>query len=320
MSEFRKPDLLIVRAMSTWDKQASIRSKPIPKINLEEVEDKKTFYSAEMAPIANHPLILERGEEARSKVLTLYLLGSTRFTDWIEDQIVIPVSMNLANSALGDLEFSTGLRLDSRRCVVDEAHHSLFTSSIEEEVKAATGVEFETPTAPLFFRKLRRLMRATPTEFRHLIPLGFAICSETLITGTLATLHRDEKVISGIRTMFLDHAQDESRHSALFGVIFEKLLPQLSTKHKQFLLPLFPDFIRWFTEPELGYYRAGLKTLGLDLSASEIDQILAESYPQAEIDKIVLDAARPSVKILEAKGIFADSKIRDAFAERKLIA
>jgi hypothetical protein len=316
-NNYRQPELSVVPAMATWNQKSGGRSKPLPVIAPEEIEQGHVLYATDLAPIVHHPLIVARGAIARKKVLTLYLLASTRFTDWIEDRVVIPVSLDIANLNLG-LEFSTGLRMDARRCVFDEAFHSFFTSKIEEEARAATGVEFETQVTPQFFRKIEQAIKRAPKEFRHLIPLGFAICSETLITGTLATLHRDENVVLGVRTMFLDHAQDESRHSALFAAVLETLLPQLTEKQTQFLLPLFPDFIRWFTEPDLNYFRAGLKTLGLDLTSYEIEQILYESYPQEVIDQIVVEAARPSVKILEVKGIFRDPKIRDAFAKRGL--
>ncbi len=291
----------------------------MPTIDLEELHDQnRFFYSPALAPVVDHPLILERGLPAKKQVLTLYFLGSSRFTDWIEDRIVLPVSINLANADLG-LDLKTGLRLDARRCVVDEGYHSLFTSSVEEEVKAASGVEFELSSPPMFIQRLKQLKSKTPTEFLHIIDLGFSIASETLITGTLSTLHRDERVISGVRKVFMDHASDEVRHSFLFGTIFEEMLTQLTDKQKQFLLPLMPDFIRFFTEPDLEYYRAGIKSLDLELTGAEVDQILEESYPQSVIDETVLDAARPSVQILEAKGIFKDSKIRDAFQEKRLL-
>lgn len=306
-----------VPAMKTWDQDAAVRSKPFPTISRDEVEEGKFFYSPDLAPILHHPLIQKMDMEAKKKIFALYFRSSSLFTDWIEDRVVIPVSIDLANQSLG-LDLNIGLRLDARNCVADEAHHSNFTSRVEEKVRVISGVGYESKKQPLFYRKLMKALHEAPAEIKHLILLGFSICSETLITGTLATVHRDEKVVSGIRDMFLQHSQDEARHSALFGAVFETMLPQLSDEQKRLLLPMFPDFIRWFTEPDTEYLIEGMKSLHLDLTDAQVEQIVAESYPLAIMDKIVNEAARPAVKILAAKGIFRDPQIRDAFAERKL--
>jgi quercetin dioxygenase-like cupin family protein len=310
--------LSVVSANDTWDTKSSVRSKPMPNLLMEDVEAGKGFFSYALAPIAKHPRIVEMGTVVQKKVLALYLLASTSFTDSIEDMIVLPVSTAIASGGYV-LTFSESLQVDARRCMVDEAHHGLFTKRIEIQVTHVSGVGFPYQKSPLFLRRLRRKIRQMPAKYRPLAVLCFCICSETLITGTLATLHKDPAVVQGIRDMYLDHAQDEARHSSLFAGVLEAILPQLDNEAKQALIPLFPEFIRWFIEPDLDYFAAGLRSLNLGLRPMEIQQILHESYPVATVEQIVWEAARPSVKILQGKGVLDDSRIKDIFQQNGLI-
>jgi quercetin dioxygenase-like cupin family protein len=168
------PDVKLseIPANDTWDIKASVRRKKLPNVLMEELEQGKQFFSSSLAPIASHPMIVAMGEGVIRKVLALYLIASTRFTDFIEDEVVLPTALDIANLKLG-LEFSAALRIDARRCVVDEAHHSLFTKRIEVQVSQVSGVVVVGEKHPLFTRKLRRAIRNAPREYRHLISLCF---------------------------------------------------------------------------------------------------------------------------------------------------
>lgn len=311
-------EALLEKAFQNYDVKASHRVEPLPVISLEEVEAGKLFYSPDESPIARHPLIASRGSEAIRKVLALNLNISTAFTQAIEDFVVTPISMKLANQEV-DAELPWKLRFYARHVAVDEEYHSLFTHYVEHQACLLTGIAPLPVRSPEFLRKLDEAVRKAPREFRALVPLFFTICSETLITGSLARLHKDERVLSGVRKMFYDHSADETLHSLLYAATLETLWEQMTPAQRRYIGPRLPDYILWFLTSDTQAWRVGLKTLGIGLSEAEIETILHDCFRGEQVVETARDAAHPSIHILTKKGLFKDSRTHEAFLKSGLL-
>lgn len=308
-----------IKAYSSWDMQSAVRSKPLPDLLEEEVKEQgKLFYSPGEAPIIAHPLIAQLGPVAIQKVLGLLLNQNTAFTQSIEDNVVIPVANQLANRQF-DVVLPFDLCWLARHVAVDEAEHSRFTFWLESRACRLTGIPPLATASQAFLQSLDAICRRSPARYRDLIRLLFTICSETLITGSLASLHQDERVVTGVREMFRNHAADEARHSALFGAALDIVWPQLTKAQQRFLGPLLPEFIAIFLRPDFAALQAGLESLALGLTPAEIGQLLRETYTPERVGEMARTAAKPSLHILRNKGLFKDTRTHEAFLSSGLL-
>jgi hypothetical protein len=137
-----------------------------------------------------------------------------------------------------------------------------------------------------------------------------------LISGILAQVPRDERVVTSVREMVADHAEDEGRHSAFFSQFFAYLWPRLGPTLRSELGPLLPEFVRAFLEPDRAAIRRSLA--GLPLSRDAVEQIVAESYPTAEVAANARDAATVTLHLFEHNGVMDDPRLADAFREHGL--
>ena len=147
--------------------------------------------------------------------------------------------------------------------------------------------------------------------------LLFTVVSETLISTILASIPRDERVVTAVRHIVADHAEDEGRHSAYFAQFFTYFWPQMSTSQRTALGPLLPRFIRAFLEPDRDAIARGLSRYPLE--GDQIRAVLDDCYP---IDRVASDsrqAAKVTLRLFEHNNVLDDSRIADAFRECELI-
>jgi hypothetical protein len=155
------------------------------------------------------------------------------------------------------------------------------------------------------------LQRDLPPELNLLSELLFTVVSETLISTILASIPRDERVVTAVRDIVADHAEDEGRHSAYFAQFFTYFWPQLTCGQRAVLGPLLPRFIRAFLEPDLDAMGRGLSRY--PLGHDRIRTVLDQCYPT---DRVALDsrqAAKATLRLFEHNGVLDDPRIADAF-------
>jgi hypothetical protein len=63
------------------------------------------------------------------------------------------------------------------------------------------------------------------------------------VTATLTQIPKQWTVISTVRELVTDHAEDEARHSVFYSELFGYLWGQLSLKQRRILGPLLLEFI-----------------------------------------------------------------------------
>lgn len=301
--------------LKDWDSSAGVRAKPRRMLSDEEAMG-KVYFSTALVPIIHHPLVVGLGPETQRRLLIQHLYHYLDFTANFEIEVVNHAARRLAFGKFG-FRLPNAMLFDAYKVYCDEGFHSFFSVDIKLQVEAATGV------APLpynfreFLGRLNEARRGVPDNLRQASALLIVIVFETLISSILNKIPKDRQVISAVRDMVSDHADDEARHHSFFSNLFDILWPQVSKKQQSILGPLLPHFIIKSLEPDYNVIRRRLASC--DLRPSEVEQIIEESYPPEEVIAGLRKTAGATLRLFERNGLFRDARTLDAFRRSGLL-
>jgi hypothetical protein len=208
--------------------------------------------------------------------------------------------------------------IDAYKIYCDEAYHSLFSADLRGQVEVVTGVKPEPVLFQDFLTRLEMVQSAAPADLKPLAGLFIVILFETLVSATLGGIPRDERVITALRELVSDHAEDEARHHVYFSQFMDMLWPQMSRSQQSAIGPLLPHFIIKCLEPDYALIRRRLSKLSL--TRDEVEQVLDESYSQAQVMAGLRKTARATLSLLRRNGVFEDAETLDAFNASGLLA
>lgn len=297
-----------------WENRASVRSKPVHELVLEPDIGGRMFFPVELAPEAVHPLTVEL-PGATEVVLLHRLCDYLHFTAELEAALVIPVASDLARGRSG-LSLPDAMRADAYKIVTDEAWHAQFSDALLRELVTRAGVR-EPQRAPAYQTRLQRVLGSIDASLGPAAELAFAIASETLISGMLATLPHDTRLPTAVRETVRNHAEDEGRHHAYFKCLLERFWPSLDRRQQRELGPVLPDVVRAFLDPDHAQIAASLRQVGL--SPDEARQVVEDAYPPAVVRRATAVAAHSTVRYFEAVGALDDPETRESFERAALL-
>jgi hypothetical protein len=300
--------------LSDWDSRAGVRAGP--RRLLDEEATGKVYFSTPLVPLIRHPLIVKLGPEAERSLLIYHLYSYLDFTASFEIEVVNRGAQRIAFGKSG-IDLPGEMLFDAYKIYCDEAYHSLFSIDLKVQIEAATGIKALPYNFGDFLRRLRKAHAAVPSNLRGISGLLFVIVFETLISSTLNKIPKDEQVITAVRKMIADHADDEARHHAFFSSLLDVLWPQLSKRQKSILGPILPHFIIKALEPDYASIRRRLKLY--DLRPDEIDQVIEESYPWPEVISGLRKTAGATLRLFERNGLFEDRETLEEFQRSGLI-
>lgn len=301
--------------LSDWYGRAAVRTRP-RRLFLDEEAEHLLYFPPEMVPALGHPLVRELAPEVQRRLLVRTLHKYLDFTVVLEHGVVSRVCQRIARGGLGP-DLAPGMAMDAYAIYTDEAYHALFSADMQQQVSAASGVAPDPGYHPACLTQLDALLAGVPQSRRAMVELVFCIVSETLISGVLGRLPRDERVMSGVRLLVADHAFDEGWHHAYFVKVLQFLWPRLDLAERRELGSLIPRFIESFLAPDLAGVAASLAAERLP--AERVRQVLAESYPAGGRGRDLRAPARSILQQCERQDLFADSQIADAFRLHNLI-
>jgi hypothetical protein len=294
---------------------AGVRVKPRRTL-MDEESTGKVYFSRALVPIIHHPLIVEMGPEVQRRLIIQHLYHYLDFTSSFEIEIVNRAAQRIAFGKVG-FNLPQAMLFDAYKVYCDEGFHSFFSIDIRLQVESATGIK----PAPYNFReflgRLNQARRDVPENLKQMSALMIVIVFETLISSILNKIPKDTQVISAVRDMIADHADDEARHHSFFSNLFDIVWPQLSKKQQAILGPLLPQFIIKSLEPDYNVIRRRLALY--DLHPSEIDQVIEESYPQQEVIAGLRKTASATIHLFQRNGLFEESRTLDAFESSGLL-
>ncbi|MFD6530253.1 diiron oxygenase [Streptomyces sp. NPDC060184] len=300
-----------------WDALASVRRRP--RREFEGEEPGRFFFPPELYPVVLHPMIASRGEAVVRGLLLQRLYDYLDFTTELESLAVIPVATKISRGRSG-LSLPDRMRADAHKIVTDEAWHAQFSDDFARQITAATGTPrlgAEGCAGPSFVTRLDELRERLPHALRGVEALLFAIVSETLISGILSDIPRDDRLPSAVRELVRDHAEDEGRHHVYFRSVLRHLWPALTPSERRAIGPLVPGAIHAFLEPD--YERAAYHLGRVGLSRDEIDQVISESWPAHRVRHDISGAASQLTRHFAEVGALDDVRTLDSFEEAGLV-
>jgi hypothetical protein len=298
-----------------WDSLASVRGGPRRLLEDEEAKG-KVYFSTRLTPYVHHPLVVRLGPEAQRALVIHRLYHYLDFTANFEIEVVNRAAQRIAMGMTG-FDLPAEMASDAYKIYCDEGYHSFFSIDLKLQVQAATGV---TPLPYNFDRFLRRLYKASekvPANLKPIASLLTVIVFETLISLILNKLPKDQQVVSAVRQVISDHADDEARHHAFFSSFFEFLWPQLSGRQRSTLGLLLPHFIVKSLEPDYDSIKQCLAVT--TLKPDEIDQVVEECYPWKSVIADLRNTASATLRLFKRNGVFDDLPTYEAFQASGLI-
>lgn len=295
-----------------WDQVAGVRSAPERYLSPEQG---KLYFSPDLFGALQHPALAD--EKGRAVALAAHrLLLYLDFTTALESLIVNPVL-----SSLGTGRLAVGLSDQERETAweiyVDEAYHARSAFRLAMQVAAATGITHK-------FRDVHRFQQVVDEHLvsgsvdPEVVRFASAVVSETLISGTLELLPRDERVYSAIRQSVRDHEQDERRHHAYFVAIFPGVWNRFTRREREELGPMLADFVRGFLQPDLASLHDVLTSaLGI---APLADEILEELISEPDLDSRIRRSARATLSLFTKTGVLDVPAAQERFEQLSLTA
>jgi hypothetical protein len=205
---------------------------------------------------------------------------------------------------------------DAYKIYTDEAWHAQFSDDLQRQVAVKTGVGPSVFEEPNFFRKLNGFQQDLGRDEQRLVMIFFTIVSETLISAILSGIPQDPRVVTAVRELVADHAQDEGRHHAYFSRLLEFTWPRLNKAHKALIGPLLPEMVLAFLEPDFVAIAGNLRACGL--TAEQIDQVMTECYPPATVRSGIRAASRATIRHFERVGLVDDPRTAEALEASRL--
>lgn len=298
-----------------WESRAAVRAKP-RRVLEDEREAGRLFFPPELVPVASHPLVRDRGGDAVDEILLQRLHVYLDFTAELEQMAVNPVTQRISRKKLG-FEIPDAMAFDAYKICTDESWHAQFSDDLQRQIVDATGVAPRAHAEPQFFQRLEAMEAGAPPEIKGLPSVFFTIVSETLISAILSDIPHDERVVSAVRELVADHAEDEGRHHAFFAQLFGCVWPQLSATERRLVGRLLPQLVLAFLEPD---YSALATVLGRSgLSDEEVRGVIEESHPRKDVVAGISQDAKATLRLFRQYGVFDDPETRDAFLEAGLI-
>lgn len=296
---------------SRWNESSWIRSKPIRENKISGLP-----FSPDLVPASAHQSVAN-DFNCWMTVLAYRLLAHLQFTTRLELNHVNPICSSLAQGQ-APIVLTTEQSHDALRIYCDEGGHALFVELLSKQVEQTFGVDSKVLGCPQFERTLEQVIEEYQTQVApNLIKLFFVTVSETLVTKVLHSVPQDQRVAPAVRAVIGDHAADEALHSAYFRNLFPILWHGLSLREREIIGQLLPRLIWAFLGPDYSVEANVLEHLGF--APSDVVRILEEVYVPTQVAQAVRQAAKPTIKMFETAGVFANSVVKQVFADYELI-
>jgi hypothetical protein len=298
----------------SWHSRASVRTKPRRQVGEQEPRE-HVYFPPELVPVSQHALVEELGVETVDRVLIQQLHTYLEFTSELEHGAVNPVAAMISRRRSG-FDLPETMIEDAYKIYTDEAWHAQFSDDLQRQVAVKTGVGPSVFEEPNFFRKLKGFQRDLGPDEQRLVMIFFTIISETLISTILSGIPTDPRVVTAVRELVADHAQDEGRHHAYFSRLLEYAWPRLNKAHRELIGPLLPEMILAFLEPDFVAIAGNLRACGL--TAEQIDQVMTESYPGESVRDGIRVGSRAVIRHFERVGVVEDPRTAEALEASRL--
>jgi hypothetical protein len=144
---------------------------------------------------------------------------------------------------------------------------------------------------------------------------------ENTFTNQLFEMARAEAVNEFYHTVMTDHMLDEGRHQSILAYLLKYSWKQFDEELKFSLGKILPEFIYTYLKPDLQMIDDRLLLESLDLSESDINQIMNDIHVEHSHDRMKLTnpVYKNLMKMLDRVGILAHPGTRKEFSRYDLL-
>lgn len=302
-----KASTIYLSRFKEWDSASWVRSGKHHTVS--PFDPGLKFYSESLSPLFTSDAVRSAPREVQDALLTLHLYNYLEFTVWLELGPVNEVCEMIRRPSFLPW-LPAAMKDDAFKIYVDEGGHAEMSHALKVATEEFTKVE-SLKLRPAFLLALDNMIHKEEDEFEWLIKLFFVIVSETLITGTLVKLPKDETVQVAVRELAADHATDEGRHHAYFRQVCEYVWPRLPREIKVRVGVLLPEMILAFLKPDT--FALGNMLQKYPSTFKVPSQIVSETTSNDATLRGIAESAGPTLRMLKENAVFEDGEIREAF-------
>ncbi|MGH3992251.1 MAG: diiron oxygenase, partial [Pseudonocardiaceae bacterium] len=235
----------------TWYETAGVRSG-FRRLFRDETDAGKVFFPARLVPYLAHEALAQATPQQQRELTIRHLYQFLLSTTHVETRIVNRAAERIANGRAG-IELAMSVRLDAFKVYCDEGYHALYSLDLAEQIARETGIAIPPWDYGGFVDRLEQTGSRLLPDAPHLVSLLQCVVFETLITAVLNEIPPDPTVLTVVRELTRDHAQDEGQHHRFFAGFFHELWHQLDPCLREPIAHALPALIRacltWDVEP-----------------------------------------------------------------------
>lgn len=275
----------------------------------------KLCWSQKAVLIACDPRVEKLGPLALQRLMRFKAEESFRFTTGLEILLIAPASLELALED-SPIHLPDASRRDVYRTGSDEVYHGYCTSLMLEDLAQAHGRSPARRKPPAILRELEESRLSLGNARLGKIARVMATnVSETLITTSLTTVHRDPAVADAIRATLAEHAREEALHHATWAPVSGMLWDQLSPQDRATLGKFWGTFISAFLDSGDADQQAWLTEVGMDDRMAR--DVVADSAAAERVQR--RRAAAPTINHLRRNGLLDSAAVLDGLGHYDLI-
>ncbi|WP_233838452.1 diiron oxygenase [Paraburkholderia sp. ZP32-5] len=258
----------------SWYEKATVRHTP--RIFASDCSGDGLVHPLSRCVICDHPLVLARGSQVRSYIITqdaylfLYNVGL------METKFVIHASLDVLHGKVAGI--SDASRLQALTVIIDEGYHAHVALDYVLQLQQHSGIEpLRIPQTNRKLDAVERTTAALPDELRRDFNLLAVTIAENVLTDEVASMGREKNLNHSFITLMKDHVRDEGRHSSYFSDLMTARWSELPDTTRAHFGTMLPDYLDDYlaVDPEREFERRILRAC--DFSAEHTEQIIADS-------------------------------------------
>lgn len=300
---------------ATWYQTAGVRSGT-RRLFREETEAGKVFFPARLVPYLAHPALAQATPTQQRELTVRHLYQFLLATAHLETRIVNRAAERIANGHAG-IDMSMSARLDAFKVYCDEGYHSLYSLDLADQIAQATGIAVPPWDYGGFVNRLDHTGARLLPQAPHLVALLQTVVFETLITAVLNEIPPDPTVLTVVRQLTRDHAQDEGHHHRFFVGFFHQLWHQLTPRLREPVARALPALIHacltWDIEPVVH----SLRLAGFDAATAR--DVVEDCYGGDAGLADITRTCRATVRMCQSAGVFDIPSAVEAFTAYRLV-
>ncbi len=275
--------IMINKIQEKWERRATVRSRP------RIVYDKNAigyYYPISRAPLAIHPYISNKGQNAIEFLLIQSLYKYSNDIASIETRVVNETILNAISDKIEGIKFSDEQKINLYTIMVDEAYHAYVAFDSIMQIKEETKVTpLPLPQTIEIEKAISTIKNKLDIKYHKAFEFICVCLAENTLTKEIVTMTDKEETHPYFQRIIKDHLVDETRHSGIFFKLLGDVWSNLNNEYKEKIGRVLAEFIELYLdlEVQVKFDKKILKSIGL--TDQEIQEAINDTYGGFELTK-----------------------------------